>query len=134
MEEVSEVFCYSENITIYQDGVSCEYVCGSDGYKQTLDGWLNLLEGSHQMPAFGVSINALTLKEREKGLWVEFGFKKEYEVSGLPFEKLLIEVNPDYYGFNIIRFTSDRGYDGRCFYIDLVNKNMADFYDILLKI
>ena len=52
----------------------------------------------------------------------------------MPFEKLLVEVGKEFYGFNIIRYTSERGYDGRCFYIDLVNKNMSDFYNILMDI
>ena len=49
----------------------------------------------------------------------------------MPFEKLLVQVGKEYYGFNLIRYTSERGYDGRCFYLDLVGKNMNDLYDLL---
>ena len=86
------------------------------------------------MPAYGVSLDKKTVKAMKNGLWVEFDFGKLTEYNGMPFEKLLVEVGKEFYGFNIIRYTSERGYDGRCFYIDLVNKNMSDFYNILMDI
>ena len=99
-----------------------------------LNGFKEMIDGAHEMPAFGVSINNLTMEARSEGLWVEFAFDKTYESNGMPYEKLLIEVRQGYQGFNINRYNSQYGYDGRCFYYDLVNKNMDNFYNILINI
>lgn len=133
MEDFNNIFNYAEEVNVYTDGVKCVYSSGSDGYKTILDGWAKLIDGSHDMPAFGVSINDLTLKALKEGKWVEFDFGNTYKFNGLPFEKLLIEVKPEFYGFNLIRYTSAAGYYGRCIYLDLVNKNMSQFYELLLK-
>lgn len=134
MEEINSIFDYAQEINIYNNGVKCIYSCGSNIYKQILKGWENLIDGARLMPAFGVSLNHLTVAALKEGLWVEFDFKKQCEVASMPFEKLLVEVNPQNSGFNIIRYMDSIGYDGRCFYLDLVNKNMAQFYDILNNI
>ena len=131
MEEISEVFGYAENINVYNGGVKTIYAAGSDNYKAIMSCWNKTIDGAHDMPAYGVSLNHLTVKELEKNLWVEFDFGRALECNEMPFEKLLVQVGKEYYGFNLIRYTSDRGYDGRCFYLDLVGKNMNDFYDLL---
>lgn len=134
MEEIYSVFDQSEVISVYDGGVKTSYSSGSDGYGKILNGWNDMIAGSHQMPAFGVSINDLTVKEMQTGKWVEFEFGKKLTCCGMPFEKLLVAVNKDYYGFNLIRYESERGYDGRCFYLDLVGKNMGEFYDLLCNL
>ena len=134
MEEIHEAFDYSDKISVYNDGKVAQYNSGTDNYNTILSGWKCIIEGAHQMPAFGVSIDRLTREELKKGLWVEFDFEKELKVWEMPFEKLLVNINKDFFGFNIIRYTAEYGYDGRCFYLDLVNKNMAEFYDLILKI
>lgn len=131
MEEIYEAFDYTEQINVYSDGVKTRYSAGDDGYNKILAGWNKMIEGAHQMPALGVSINKLTLQEMQKNLWVEFAFSKQYECCGMSFEKLLVAVNKDYYGFNLIRYNTEYGYEGRCYYIDLVGKNMSEFYELL---
>lgn len=132
--EIFDVFEYAQNIYVYNQGNKCEYASGSDGYKKIMESWNEMLDGAHPMPAFGVSINNLTLKEMQSGVWVEFEFGKEHIVYGMPFERLLINVNETYCGFNIVRYTSEYGYDGRCYYLDLVNKNMSNFYADLMDL
>ena len=132
--EIKDIFTETEKINIYQDGNATTYIAGDKPYEEILTGWNSLLDGSHEMPAYGVSLDKETVKAMKNGLWVEFDFGKLTEYNGMPFEKLLVEVGKEFYGFNIIRYTSERGYDGRCFYIDLVNKNMSDFYNILMDI
>lgn len=134
MEEINGVFEYAETINVYNDGAKVSYGAGDGEYKNILKCWNELIEGAHDMPAFGVSIDRYTVEEMKKGLWVEFDFGKELEHNGMPFEKLLIEVKKDNYGFNLIRYNAKSGYEGRCFYFDLVGKNMSNFYDMLLKI
>ena len=133
MEEISEAFEQAENINVYNGGVKTVYAAGSDDYKEILACWNKTIEGAHDMPAFGVSINRLTVKELQKNLWVEFDFGKALFCNEIPFEKLLVQVQKEYYGFNLIRYNSDCGYEGRCFYLDLVGKNMNYFYDLLVK-
>lgn len=126
MHDLYNIYEEAECIIIHNDGRQYQYAAGSPQYEKLIAAWGKLIEGAHDMPAFGVSINKLTLEEMKGGLWIEFVFKEVNEVNGMPFERLLVAVKDDYYGFNLIRYTKERGYDGRCFYFDLVNKNMAD--------
>lgn len=131
--ELYEAFDYSDSINVYDEGYVVSYGKEESGFGEILGGFKTLIDGAHEMPAFGVSLNRETTKELKKGLWVEFVFSRQFESNGMPYEKLLINVNKSFSGFNIIRYNSDFGYDGRCFYYNLVNKDMSKFYDILLK-
>mgnify|MGYP001625970901 CR=1 FL=1 len=90
-----------------------------------------LLDGSVTMPAFGVSINEFTVNAMKSGIWVEFAYSSQQKSEGMEFEKLLVEVKPDYMGFNVNRYNSGYGYAGRCYYIDLRGKSMQSFYNFL---
>ena len=83
---------------------------------------------------YGVSINDMTVEEKKRGLWVEFNFSSSCTVNELPFEKLLVKVEEEYCGFNLIRYTSSQGYFGRCFYLQLADKTMKPFSEILSEI
>ena len=90
----------------------------------------DMIKDSHAMPAFGVSIHTETLNALQKGVWLKLQYNGTQRVDDMPFDELLIEVNPEFSGFNIIR--GNRGiYDGRCFYIGLVD-NMKALYDFIL--
>lgn len=132
--EIFEVFDEAEIINIYNDGIKTAYSAGEEEYKKILVSWNEMIDGAHDMPAYGVSLDNLTRKEMKSGLWVEFDFGKVSECNEMPFEKLLVKVEKDYYGFNLIRYNVDFGYDGRCFYLDLNGKNMGNFYDLLLNL
>lgn len=134
MENIFEVFDKSNEINVYNEGVKTVYSASGKDYFDMLSCWNKMVEGAHQMPAFGVSINNYTVEEMKSGLWLEFCFGERIKVSGMDFEKLLVTVKKDYCGFNLIRYTRERGYDGRCYYIDLVDKNMADLYELLLNL
>ena len=134
MEEIYEAFDCAEIINVYNSGAKTVYSSGGKEYSKILACWNDMINGAHDMPAFGVSLDRYTKEEMKKGLWVEFDFKKVLECNGMPFEKLLVSVEKDSQGFNLIRYNSDVGYDGRCFYLDLVGKNMGNFYDLLLNL
>lgn len=134
MEEINEVFDCAEIINVYNKGAKISYSSGDKEYKEILACWNEMIDGAHDMPAFGVSLDNYTKEEMKKGLWVEFDFEKVLKCSGMPFEKLLVSVEKDSQGFNLIRYNSDYGYNGRCFYLDLVGKNMGDFCDLLLNL
>ena len=92
----------------------------------------NMLQESHSLPAFGVSIHTETLNAIQKGVWLKLQYNGTQAVDGMPFDELLIEINPDYNGFNIIR--GNRGiYDGRCFYVDLMSQSMEPLYQYVVK-
>lgn len=129
--ELNEVFNDAESINVYNVGEKTSYSAGEDKYNKILSGWNNMISEARLMPAFGVSINRETVKDLQNGRWVEFEFDCEIEAEGMPFEKLLVRVDASYYGFNVIRYNSKTGYDGRCYYYDLVNKNMSAFNDVL---
>ncbi len=124
----------AEKINVYNDGTVYTYQTGSDEFNKIICEWNAMICDAHDMPAFGVSLNRETVKAMESGVWVEFEFGCVYESNGMPYEKLLVNVLKEYQGFNIVRYGSERGYDGRCFYYDLVNKNMSNFYDLLVNL
>ena len=132
--ELCDVFDNAEKINVYNEGNITVYNSGDSSFNKILVGWKAMIENAHEMPAFGVSLDRETRKAMNGGEWVEFVFGKTYESNGMPYEKLLVNVNKSWQGFNLIRYNSKGGYDGRCFYYDLVGKNMADFCDILLNL
>ncbi len=89
-----------------------------------------LTDKSYFSPAFGVSIHEHTLEAMKKGIWIEFKYNQENTYAEMPFEKLLIELKPDYYGFNLIRFNNGK-YDGRCYYLNL-NVSSTKFYKFIM--
>lgn len=129
--QLEKIADYSTGINVYIDGETAVYPVGSEKFNEICAEWNAMLDGAHIMPAFGVSLHHETVKQMKKGVWAEFEFDKQYSSNDMPYEKLLIAVNPDWCGFNIVRCTPERGYDGRCFYYDLVGKNMAEFYNVL---
>ncbi len=129
--ELEKITEYAKEVVVYEDGRECIYLPENEQFSRICAGFNEMIDGAHRMPAFGVSLNYETVKEIKKGLWVEFVFNQTYSVDEMPFEKLLIKAVEDYSGFNIIRYTSTYGYDGRCFYYDLVGKNMSAFCETL---
>ncbi|MBD5584862.1 MAG: hypothetical protein HDQ88_07255, partial [Clostridia bacterium] len=125
-------FDKAEKINVYNDGQVKTYNAGVQQYSDILNCWNETVKDAHDMPAFGVSLNNYTVEEMKKGLWVEFDFNKTLTHNEMPFERLLINVNDGNSGFNLIRYNGECGYDGRCFYFDLVEKTTTDLYNLLL--
>ena len=134
MEEISEVFDSAKQINLYNEGKKTSYSSVDGNYEVILECWNNTINGALEMPAYGVSLNNLTVQEMQKNLWLEFDFGKRLEHNEMPFEKLLVHVDKGYYGFNLIRYNSAVGYDGRCFYLDLNGKNMDNLYELLIDL
>ncbi|MDE6000759.1 MAG: hypothetical protein K2N33_05445 [Clostridia bacterium] len=132
--DLYKVFDKTESINVYNDGEVNNYVANQKQFEEILISWNNMIDGAHEMPAYGVSLNRETLKALNSGLWVEFVFDGVYESNGMPYEKLLIQVEKAFTGFNLIRYSTEYGYDGRCFYYDLANRNMDNLYDILVNL
>ena len=94
--------------------------------------WEDTLEGHHEMPAYSVALNSDTKEAMRLGLWLELSFTTLQTYNEMPFDKLLIEIQPDWSGFNIIRH-HDGIYEGRCYYISLNNQTLHSLYDYLLS-
>ena len=122
------------SVIIYRDDVSRQFDNGDENYNAILQGWNNMTSCAIEMPAYCVSIDKLTREQIKNGNWVEFIFDGVCEFNSMPFEKLLVQVEDNYCGFNLIRYTSNEGYSGRCFYLQLHNGNMSGFNMILKNI
>ena len=69
------------------------------------------------MPALSVAIDDIVKKDINRGVWMSIKYPKQQIVNEMPFDELLIKIDKNYLGFNIIR--GNKGvYDGRCFYLD----------------
>ena len=101
--------------------------------KQLVADFLELIEEGYEMPAFGVALHEEVEKQKLTSTFVEFCFEDIYEHNDMPFCKLLIEVDKDFCGFNMIRYHNGE-YGGRCFYINLNNKTMQGFYEKVMGI
>ena len=122
---------YARSVSVYNEGETTVYKVGEDKFNLICTEWNNMIFGAHEMPAFGVSLNDSTLEAVKSGVWAEFAFGRELSSSGMPYEKLLVNVQPQNSGFNIIRYTAKHRYDGRCFCYDLVYNDMSSFYECL---
>lgn len=102
----------------YKDGYQIEI---TDERQDKVESLLReSLKGARKMPAFGVSLHDETVSAVNSGIWLRFKFSKKYEVDGMPFDEILVQVQKDMYGTNLIRGNDGR-YEGRCFYLDLKN-------------
>ena len=125
-------FSYADSIIIYKNGEAEEFNNQTEEFNLLLDSFLNICKDHHEMPALGVSLHNETIEALNNGIWIEFRFNKIYTHNDMPFSRLLIEVNNEFSGFNIIRYHNNE-YNGRCFYLNL-NNNMSDLYNSIIKL
>lgn len=126
-DSLTEYFYNCDQIVIYKNGEEIK------ADKMLLEPKLQKLTlNAYFSPAFGVSLHEMTMEGLKKGYWIEFQFNDQHVFAGMPFSKLLIEIKPDMYGFNIIRF-NDGEYAGRCFYLNL-NVSSTEFYKFITSV
>ena len=65
MEEFNIPFDKAQTVNVYNESVKSEYVYGSAEYRKIMDCWNATVKDAHDMPAFGVSIHNLTVKEMQ---------------------------------------------------------------------
>ena len=131
--DLNSITQYANCVNVYIEGEQQIYPVGAEKFDEICAQWNAMIDSARIMPAFGVSLHNETIGEMKKGVWVEFGFNGQYSSNGMSYEKLLVAVRPDWRAFNIVRYTAERGYDGRCFHYDLVTKTMAEFYNVLTE-
>ena len=61
----------------------------------------SMSENAVQMPAFGVSIDELTRKDMQKGVWLRLSYAENQSCFGMDFSELAFEVVPEYMGFKM---------------------------------
>ena len=125
-----EIFSEAQMVKVYNDG---QEIVMSQQVKFDFDTlFVEALDDARQMPAFGVSIHKLTVEEMKSGIWVKFIYQQTMEADGMPFDELLVHVQKDMHGVNIIRGNGG-SYNGRCFYLDL-NGTLDEVYDFLANL
>ena len=126
-EKLVECFDFVQEIKVTLQG---EEIClekGNDKFEVLINTLKEVTNNSHEMPAFGVSIDELTREDMKNGLWIELCFDGVQSFEAMDFEGLLIKVEKDFHGFNLIRRNNGK-YDGRCFYLSLQN-SMDKLYE-----
>ena len=124
VENWNSIISSAESVVVYTSGEKINIDRDNESFGLIVDEFLEMIDGGYDMPAFGVSLDTETRNVMSTGLWLEFVFDKTHEYNDMPFESLLIELNPEYSGFNLIRKANGK-YEGRCFYISLVDKDMS---------
>lgn len=128
-DKICESFDYAAAIDIY-NGENHSLVGGD--FDRVLTAVKAVFDDGFQMPALGVSIHNLTITQKSEKPWVELRFGQKCECFGMQFEGLLIFIEPDYHGCNLIRLNGDR-YEGRCYYMQL-SGTMRPLYDAVMSI
>lgn len=131
MRDIFQVFDKAESINVYTFGEMNPYKNGTEEFNNIIACMNEMLEGAYDMPAFGVSLHNETVEAMKSGRWIEFEFGNKHEYNGMTFEKLLIQVESIFKGFNLIRYNSGKGYDGRCYFINLVDNDMSKLCEYL---
>lgn len=126
--EITEVVLSADELTSYVNGE--EKTLNKASVDSILE---NMMQGSRQMPAFGVALHNEVIEAKKLGVWLELKYDKTIVYDEMPFDRLLIEVGADYTGFNLMRY-HDGQYEGRCYYVDLVENNMQVLYDYLINV
>lgn len=117
-------------LNAYVDGKVKTYNKDSKEYDLILEEFKYVCDNAYETPAFGVSLNAETIKAMKNDIWLELVYDKTYEHNGMPFEKLLINLMVNVGGVNLIR-AYDGKYDGRCYYLNFKNCNLDNLYLII---
>lgn len=134
MQNNNEILKSIKNINVYNNGQIVVLSENDYSFNNIIKELNFIINNCIEMPAFGVTIHKEVVKEQTKGLWLELCFEKQLEHNQLPFDKLLINIERDWTGLNIIRHYHDQ-YQGRCFYINLINNtNLNSLYETLINI
>lgn len=125
---IQEVVLESDKLLAYVEGEKKEV--NETQIKQILS---NMMADCRQMPAFGVALDNEVKDAIKSKVWLELEYDKTIVFDEMPFDKLLIEVGEDYTGFNLMRH-HDGKYEGRCYYVDLVEHDMSELYNYLIEL
>ncbi|MDE5617881.1 MAG: hypothetical protein K2I79_00125 [Clostridia bacterium] len=127
--DISDTLFRADAIEILCDNASVANLVPSDkDFELLLQNISAMNKDGYEMPAFGVSIDKLTKNEIQKGVWLRFYYNSGCTHNEMPFDELMIKIQPKDCGYNIIRGNSGV-YDGRCFYYNLNKGDMSLLYN-----
>ena len=130
---ILDIMSTANEIIVYNNNTSITYETNTPEYNRIAEELSKLSQSSREAPAFGVSLHNETVSAMESGLWLEVTFTNTISHNDMPFDSLLIQVVGEYTGFNIIRKYENK-YEGRCFYVDLLDTNLSSLEIILLDL
>ncbi len=128
-EQINSVFDDCIGIKLYKDGKEKIINKDSKEFEKILQLWQITVNAGYEMPAFGVSIHELTMKDLQNGLHIEFLFDGVMYHNEMPFDSLLVKLQENQGGYQLIRHT-DNKYQGRCLYINTID-NDNEFYNYI---
>lgn len=126
--EITSYFSQARKIISVRDGKTLNLI--NEDKKKVESALMKMCEKAVQMPAFGVSLDALIRSEMQRGVWLRLIYENTQICSGMPFTELAFQIVPEYGGFNLCRLNNG-AYEGRCFYLDLRGKDMSALYGVL---
>ena len=130
--ELKDYFYDASEVIVSIDGKETALKKGDDKYEQVMSALLETTKNSHEMPAFGVSLDDMTREDKKHGVWIELVFDGTLSHNEMPFEALLIFVKNDYRAFNLVRKNNGK-YEGRCFHLSL-EKDLQKLNDVILSL
>lgn len=130
-EQINDYFHKSTSVITHVDGISREHESDSQEYKNILSMLDTLCENSRDLPALGVSLHNETKEALGNGVWLELIYSDTLYHNEMPFDSLLINVQPNYMGFDLIRGMRGK-YEGRCFHLS-INGYITPLYDLIVS-
>lgn len=133
-DNLTDSFRVANKMIVSFSGTDYVFEKGNDKFEKVILALEKIVVDSHEMPAFGVSLDEETRKEKNKGIWIELLFDSPCKHDGMDFESLLIKVEKEDYAFNLIRKYNGK-YEGRCFHLSLASstKQLYDAVESLSK-
>ena len=128
---IDSFFAEADSVEVISEGAASAFDAQSEQFAAVTGALEKINADGYEMPALGVSVDSLTKNEMKKGVWLRFVFSRTREHNGMPFEALLVKVEPNFHGYNVER-QNDGIYGGRCFYFNLVSSDMSLLYDTLI--
>ena len=109
---IEHISCFE----IYENGNIKSIKKENDKFEKLTNNIEELFNISRLEPAFGVSLDDETKKALNEDSWLKIKFDKQMIVNDLPFESLLIKLEDNVFGTNLIR-ENNKDYFGRCIYL-----------------
>lgn len=130
--ELQDYLSKVEKIIVFKNSNKHTFLISDNEYSLLMTELKYLFQDAREMPALGVSLDDMTRTEMKAGNWIELIFNETLSHNGMFFDGWLINVVSDFTGFNIIRKNNNL-YDGRCFYVDLMNNKTMQGLDSIIK-
>lgn len=132
LNSVEQSFSYVQSINILNNNEKLSFKNNLPEFNEVINTLNEVVQNSHNMPAFSVSLHNETINAIKHGVWIELEFDKNLSFNDMPFTALLIQVDSNAGGFNLIRKFNGK-YEGRCFYLSLEN-TMQPLYEKLISL